>query len=288
MGIFEDIQEKKEAVKEWLRTNLMSLKEGTYETSLVVMEFFKSIDGIAYVAHINSSEVFHGKIGSGAYKEKLFRRETMEIVGMSEYSQQDRVRTHFAGYNNASIKLVIDNDAHNIDTLKENCFWIKGGQRNYAMVKEALADYDISVSLTKEQQAQRFIKGLYIEPWDDGFLRGDKDGNEPFCIGFSSALNCIIGGRGTGKSTILELLEYVMSQRCETEKQLEFLCKHSNVWVLYVEGVDEYLIHMIMPKQEEFSKGILDYFGNGEGENIGESIMNMISKVSKNMRVRSI
>ena len=50
---------------------------------------------------------------------------------------------------------------------------------------------------------------------------------------FSDALNCIIGGRGTGKSSILKMLEYIMAQRVESDKTLDFLCQHGNAYVLY-------------------------------------------------------
>ena len=80
----------------------------------------------------------------------------------------------------------------------------------------------------------------------DGFL-SETNGKGSFCLNFSDALNCLIGGRGTGKSSVLEILEYVMSQRCESEQLLDFICAHGNTWVLYEYQGDEYLIEMRMP-----------------------------------------
>ena len=63
---------------------------------------------------------------------------------------------------------------------------------------------------------------------------------------FSDALNCIIGGRGTGKSSILKMLEYIMAQRVESDKTLDFLCQHGNAYVLYEKEGIEYIIEMIL------------------------------------------
>lgn len=120
------------------------------------------------------------------------------------------------------------------------------------MIKEALTDYDISISFTEERHYKQFIKGIYIENCVDGFLIG-TNGKGNFSMNFSDALNCLIGGRGTRKGSVLEILEYVMSQRCESEQLLDFICVHGNTWVLYDYQGDEYLIEMRMPYKNQYT-----------------------------------
>lgn len=65
-------------------------------------------------------------------------------------------------------------------------------------------------------------------------------------------MNCLIGGRGTGKSTLIDMLQFVLSQDCDKQSKLEFLCNHANAFVLYVLEETEYIIEVSLPdvKQE--------------------------------------
>ena len=52
---------------------------------------------------------------------------------------------------------------------------------------------------------KKLIEGVYIAHRDGGFLCGKNDSTAPFVMTFSDELNCLIGGRGTGKSTVVNL-----------------------------------------------------------------------------------
>ncbi len=259
VGIFEDSQTTIDKIKSWLTDNLLSVEAGTFETSIRVLEFIKSINGIGYLAHLDTSDIFKEKFSSGAYKKKLFSDKVLQLVGLTDYKKLNNIKNHIQKFRTAEFKVIIDNDAHDIDTISDKIFWIKGSKRNYTMVKEALNDYDISVSFENEQSAKQYIKGIYIQNSKSGFLRGND--NNDFCLSFSKALNCLIGGRGTGKSTVLELLEYVLSQQCDSEKRLDFICSHGNTWLLYDYQGEEFLIEMRMPIKPNADDNILRCFG---------------------------
>ena len=259
VGIFEDNQSNEDEINRWLSNNLLSIQDGSFKTSIEVLEFVKSIGGIGYIAHIDTSDIFNEKYLSGAYKNKLFSDNVLQIVGISNYAHIGYIKDKINKYRSLAIKVVIDNDAHDIDTISTKTFWIKGSKRNYSMIKEALSDYDISVSFENEKSAKQYIKGIYIQNSESGFLRGNDKNN--FCLIFSKALNCLIGGRGTGKSTVLELLEYVLSQKCDGEKRLDFICSHGNTWLLYDYHGEEFLIEMRMPVKPNSDDNILRCFG---------------------------
>jgi len=122
---------------------------------------------------------------------------------------------------------------------------------------EAINDYDICVSFEEANKNKQYIKGIYINESDKGFL---KETNKGFCLNFSDALNCFIGGRGTGKSTVLEMIEYTLSQRCKSVESLDFLCNHGNAFILYEYLGKEYLVKFFMPEKGEH-KNILQCFG---------------------------
>lgn len=259
VGIFENDQEVIKKIKQWLEENLLSVEEGTYETSIKVLEFIKSINGIGYLAHLNSSYMIENNFLNGAYKKKLFSKEVLQVIGLSDYNKIGSIKEYIKHFRVEDINIVIDNDAHDIDTIADKVFWVKGIKPKYSMIKEALNDYDISVSFEKEEAAQQYIKGIYIKNREGGFLKGK--GNDDFCLTFSKALNCLIGGRGTGKSTVLELLEYGLSQRCDKEEKLDFICSHGNTWILYEYQGEEFLIEMLMPVKTNPDDNILRCFG---------------------------
>ena len=83
--------------------------------------------------------------------------------------------------------------------------------------------------------------------------------NKKFKILFSDSLNSIIGGRGTGKSTILELIQFVLSQKADSKQKLEFLSKHSKVYLWYEMFEKQYIIELNLPKQKE-NENIYDLY----------------------------
>lgn len=259
VGIFENNQTTIDKINLWLKDNLLSLEDGTFETNIKVLEFIKSINGIGYLAHLDTSDIFKEKFSSGAYKKKLFSEKVLHLIGLSDYKKLNSIKSNIKKFRSTDIKVIIDNDAHDIDAISTKTFWIKGSKRNYSMIKEALDDYDISVSFENEQIPKQYIKGIYIQNRESGFLSGND--NKDFCLSFSKALNCLIGGRGTGKSTILELLEYVLSQQCDSERKLDFICSHGNTWVLYDYRGEEFLIEMRMPVKPNLDDNILRCFG---------------------------
>lgn len=259
VGIFENSQTTIDKIELWLNDNLISVKDGTFETSIKVLEFIKSINGIGYLAHLDTSDIFKEKFSSGAYKKKLFSDKVLQLIGLSDYKKLNNIKNNIKKFRETEIKTVIDNDAHDIDTISTKTFWIKGSKRNYSMIKEAFNDYDISVSFENEKYAKQYIKGIYIQNNEIGFLKGNN--KKDFCLSFSKALNCLIGGRGTGKSTILEILEYVLSQQCNSERELDFICSHGDTWILYDYLGEEFLIEMRMPIKHNSDDSILRCFG---------------------------
>lgn len=266
VGIFDyDDEDQRSKIEEWLRGILINEEYGTYETSINVMDYLDNIGAVSYIAHINTSDLFTSEYLSGGYKKKLFAQKYSSIIGVNELSKKDSYIKKMKS-NNVYSEVVIDNDAHNIDDVSKNYFWIKSGKRNFSTVKEALLDFDVSVAYDVSNFKKIYMLGMYIEPSEGGFLSG-KNGNGPFVIRFSNALNCLIGGRGTGKSTALELLDYILGAHVDNENKLDFICKNGNAFVLFKDDSKEYLIEMAMPRKENKEDSILMRFGeNPDGK----------------------
>lgn len=259
VGIFENNIDNKSAIRKWLNENLFNIEQGSFKTSLDVLQFIYSLNGIGYIAHINSSNIFDKNFLSNAYKNNLLKQ--VDIIGLSDISQKDNIDKKLYNFKRGNkVKYILDNDSHDIDNIINNAFWIKANKRSFAMLKQSFQDYDVSIVLKKKSSTNQFIKGLYIENNRLGFLC-DKDIESDFCITFSDALTCLIGGRGTGKSTVLEMLEYSLGQYCSTQNILNFVCTHGNTWLLYCFRNEEYLIEIVMPVKDHMDDNILMYFG---------------------------
>ena len=249
VAILDGDKNKEEEVIKWLDEKLISEKDGVYVTSLEVMDFFSSLGAITYIAHIYSSNINKEKFLSGAYKKKLFSSENTRIVGLKNMYQINGAKNFMKNYRE-DVNFLIDNDSHSIDTLDNNFFWIKGSDINFQMLKEALIDFDISISYEIPNKNRVYIEGLYVMFEKYGFLSNKKKNND-FTVKFSDSLNCLIGGRGTGKSTVLEIIDFVMTQSVHNESLLDFICKHGNVYLLFQFDRDEYIVEFLSPIKEK-------------------------------------
>ena len=238
-----------DAIINWLNDKLISEKDGVYVTSLDCMEELSKKGAITYIAHIYSSDINKQKSFSGGYKRKLFSSENTRIVGLRNKNQIKGAKQFLNNYRK-DINFLIDNDSHSIDTLSKNYFWIKGSKVNFQMLKEAMIDFDISVSYDDPNKNKVYIEGLYVMYEEPGFL-SNKNENGDFTVKFSDSLNCFIGGRGTGKSTALEIIDFVMTQTIHDDKILDFICRHGNVYLLFRKDNDEYIVEFLTPYKDD-------------------------------------
>lgn len=100
VGIFDDSDKSSVAnIKKWLNEKLLSIEEGSFETSLEALDFINSINGIGYIAHINTSDIFKKeKYLSGAYKIKLFSDRVLNMVGISNIETYDLMKEKIKDY----------------------------------------------------------------------------------------------------------------------------------------------------------------------------------------------
>lgn len=104
---------------------------------------------------------------------------------------------------------------------------IKLSTFNVEALRHALIDFDSRIRLEGSHVEEKYprLLGLGIE---GGFLSGDGnlDHKEPFLIHFNQNLNTIIGGRGTGKSSLIEAIRYVFDLSPRTEATA---VQHTNI-----------------------------------------------------------
>jgi len=127
-------------------------------------------------------------------------QEYLEIV---QNKNPDYERSHAAG-ENLALAVVNAKDVETPETLVDpaaSC-WIKMSEVGIEGLRQAFLDPDSRVRLNSDPEPSEHMEFLELS-WDGGFLDG-------VTINFNSDLNVIIGGRGAGKSTLVESLRYVL------------------------------------------------------------------------------
>ena len=256
VGIF--YKDKYPEVEAFLNDCIMSPQDGTYLTSVDIISKIDKIGGIPYIAHIDTSNIFKENFLTDTYRERLFNLPELNAVGFNYKSEENAINSRgkllnlIKKYTTRDFAHFIDADSHSIDTIKDRCFYIKGQKCNFNMIKEAIFDNDIAISFNIPTKPECYISGIYVENQSgNDFLVKDKNNNESFSIPMSTSLNCLIGGRGTGKSTILNIIEAVLGQTFLDENVLNAIFEYEKIYILLTYQGNEYLI-LFMPRKKEY------------------------------------
>lgn len=294
VGIFDD--DKLQDVKMFLNDCIMSPQDGTYLTSVDVIRKIAEIGGIPYIAHIDTSNIFKENFLTDTYRDRLFNLPELNAIGFNYKSEEydgksrDRILERIKKYTDKEFSRFIDADSHAIDTIKDRCFYIKGQKCNFNMVKEAIIDNDIAISFDVPTKPECYISGIYGENQSgNAFLVEGKNSNKAFFIPMSTSLNCLIGGRGTGKSSILNIIEAVLGQTFLDENVLNAIFEYEKLYILITYEEVEYLI-LFMPRKktyegdkayEDFARLIKDSYNPWYNNNFRENLKELKRTILK-------
>ncbi|NKC59075.1 AAA family ATPase [Vagococcus fluvialis] len=277
-----DDKKNSEMVREaeiWMEEYIIS-KDGTYLPSLLVMEHFLNIGALTYIGHFNTSPMFdEPKFLNGTYKKRLFNLSGMAVIGLSNLNRKKWVEEQISPvYTNRKFNFVLDEDSHVLDELGSKTFWLKGESLNFDMVKNAFEDFENSVIFQEKKDLELYIKALYIE--GKGFLKGQK--SQDIVVTFSERMTCFIGGRGSGKSTILNTLEFLASQLIDSEVVFDSLMSQGNVCLLCNFKGKDYFISFLNSENQTAKEFKEDYFGYGMHRKVHsekENRKNILSRI---------
>lgn len=244
-------------IEDHIVTNDDSKYSGTVEHSLTVLKKIHEINGKAYIAHINTSNF---KYLTGTYKQQLFNSSHFDLIGVTnrEYNFESAARA-FCKKKNSDICIFFEGDSHGVNTIGKRNTWIKMQSITFVNLLKAISSFNVSVyPFEKPKISPTFIKGIYIPKNEEGFLNNDN--KSPFYFNFSKDLNCIIGGRGTGKSTILKILDLLFSLEIDSKENLNFICKHGMIYVFFRLNHKEYILRFIPQVNEKYDPNSEYYY----------------------------
>ena len=164
----------------------------------VVLHKIRECGGLAVASHANSSNglLKHAK---GQYKQKLYHRADLAAL---EFSSQDDVESFttgkIPGYGPKAC--LQGSDAHDLASIGQRFTYLKMDGISLRGIGQALLDYEVRVRFSWNFRSEIFpqIKRMVV---NQGFFGGAS-------FGFHPNLNCFVGGKGVGKSTVVEFMRY--------------------------------------------------------------------------------
>lgn len=173
-----------------------------------LVDFITQNKGICIAAHvvrdhgILNKESMIGEPRVNAWtNEKLIAAELPDVrTKLTGFAKNVFDNTQDLYKRKRSIAGIYSSDARSLEEIGSRATWIKISSKTLHGLKHAFLDWESRVRHSEELIENPFSKIICAE-WSGGFLDGLK-------IHFNDNLNCFIGGKGTGKSTVLETLRF--------------------------------------------------------------------------------
>ena len=189
-----------------------------------ILEKIKEHGGITVAAHATGSKGLL-KTLSGQSRIQAWRNEVltaiqipgpvsdlpMDFCQIVENKDQAHRRPHPAG-NDLAVAVVNAKDIEKPEDLEDasaTC-WIKMSEVSIEGLRQAFLDPDSRIRLNTDPEPEEHAELLALS-WEGGFLDGTA-------ICFNPNLNVMVGGRGAGKSTVIESLRYVLDKEAVGEE----------------------------------------------------------------------
>ena len=166
--------------------------------------------GLAILAHVNSTNGYREEMKSLGWDDgKILENICGLNVNAVEISKPNDA-PHFVT-DDKQLPCVIGSDAHYLKDIggKEFITRVKMTEPGFSGLERAFKDPETRIRFQDPQgPAVKTILGI---KFDGGFL-------DQQIISFTSNLNCLIGGRGTGKSSCIEAIRYLFDKQIPDER----------------------------------------------------------------------
>ena len=176
-----------------------------------VLDLVGQQGGIAVAAHITTKngllKVLGGRARMEAWKdENLLAVQIPGPVDDLEFSSKQIVLNKSSDYRRShGIAAINARDITKVEDLDDpsaSC-WIKMSKVSVEGLRQAFLDPESRIRLNSDPTPEEHMELLSIK-WEGGFLNDTA-------VNFNPNLNVLVGGRGAGKSTIIESLRYVLN-----------------------------------------------------------------------------
>lgn len=203
-------------------------------TPIQLMKKISEIGGITILAHADSSngmleKLLHtNKNGDDSWIHKgkslasIIKSEYLYGISLNDKKLKDKLLKDILNNKHyrreKSIAIVYCSDSHGTRNIEgkyetdgrpigERYSYIKLSELTFHGLKTALLDPEVRIYDKIPQITHPYIEGVAIK---GGYLGSSNSDNGFQIFRFNKSLNCVIGARGTGKSTLLDVVQYTL------------------------------------------------------------------------------
>ena len=213
LAIFDTSIKKEQILDLLTKIGLDTEKRGKEEsiTDCTIDELFsriKKLNGICIAAHADSSQGIIDDL-KGNQRINVVKNENLDCIELIDISNAKYFDGTDPNYKR-QIPCIHCSDAHSIDEIGTRITRLKMDKPCLEGIRQAFLDPESRIKFDEDENLKPYPKlmGMHI---NGGFL-------DDLIIKFNPNLNCLIGGRGTGKSTTIELLRYVLDSLPDLEE----------------------------------------------------------------------
>ena len=249
-----------------------------------VLYIIKQNNGVAIAAHVDRR---NGLLHQETTLKKVLKKNLDSLTALEFCECESNNYSPELKSEIDKLAHVSSSDAHNPDDIGKSFSWIKMSKPNINNLKLALLDTHMSVKNQSENPnefSDIFLTKLTIK----SMKHCGRIQNKPFIIDLNPHFNSLIGGRGTGKSTIIEAIRIASrcdrnleSQAPEVSKQLKEFMRHS-----HDDGVILNDTEILLELQRRDKKYVLRWNYDGNGITVTEESSLQSSIDSKNLKER--
>lgn len=179
--------------------------------------------GLPVLAHANST---HGVLATmrGNTRTEIINHPYLMAAEGTDFENQDkqkrgtRVVDLLSGHNESYRKLAVyqasdnpgkTNGTHGLDGIGTRISYFKMSEKTLEGLRQCFTDPDVRIRIG-QQPEYNFPMICYIEV-SGGFLKGRR-------VDFAPGINSILGGKGVGKSILIELIRFGLGQVSEVSE----------------------------------------------------------------------
>lgn len=165
--------------------------------------------GICVAAHIDGPKGILCAVQQGAARMRAFNDPNLSAV---EFLSSDKLAQYSSGKVRGyqrTIAHIQGSDSHRLSEVGRRLVLLRMDHLSLEGVRQAFSDPQTRVRIHNAGEIHPYasIESLTV---DAGFLKGQE-------VQFNPSLNCLVGGAGSGKSTIIEFLRFALDQSSTVE-----------------------------------------------------------------------
>lgn len=178
----------------------------------VLIEEIEKMGGISIAAHIDEKSGIRKEMKEYNKEDliKLLKKPELHAIQVKNSRDAKYYDGTDENYDNAKKTCIKTSDAHDIQSIGRTYTRFKMEKLDFESLKKAIKDRATRIRFDDELLESKYHKILGMNVHSSYF----KDLN----IAFSQSLNCFVGGKGTGKTALLELLRYALQVHVPSNK----------------------------------------------------------------------